>query len=56
MLGTEVEAFAHELASGHERLDQAVAAAYGWKWPLSEDEVLSQLLVLNLERAAEWAS
>ncbi|AZI44267.1 hypothetical protein EHF33_15360 [Deinococcus psychrotolerans] len=24
----------------------------GWAWPLSEDEVLSRLLALNLERAA----
>ena len=40
------------LAIAHDRLDQAVAAAYGWEWPLSEDEVLARLLALNLERAA----
>ena len=39
------------LADAHEMLDQAVAAAYGWAWPLSEDEVLARLLALNLERA-----
>ncbi|AZI45353.1 class I SAM-dependent DNA methyltransferase (plasmid) [Deinococcus psychrotolerans] len=43
---------ASALVNAHERLDQAVAAAYGWDWPLSEDEVLSRLLALNLERAA----
>lgn len=41
------------LADAHDTLDVAVAAAYGWEWPLSEDEVLSRLLALNLERAAE---
>ena len=40
------------LADAHDDLDKAVAAAYGWDWPLSEDEVLSRLLALNLERAA----
>lgn len=39
------------LADAHEMLDQAVAAAYGWDWPLSEDDVLARLLALNLERA-----
>ncbi|GAA4015984.1 hypothetical protein GCM10022631_30350 [Deinococcus rubellus] len=43
---------ASALVTAHERLDQAVAAAYGWEWPLSEDEVLLRLLALNLERAA----
>jgi hypothetical protein len=27
-----------------------LVTAYGWEWPLSEDEVLSRLLVLNLEQ------
>lgn len=40
------------LADAHAMLDQAVAAAYGWEWPLSEDEVLARLLALNLERSA----
>ncbi|MFC6751503.1 class I SAM-dependent DNA methyltransferase [Deinococcus aquaticus] len=39
------------LVKAHADLDQAVAAAYGWEWPLSEDEVLARLLALNLERA-----
>lgn len=40
------------LVTAHARLDQAVAAAYGWEWPLPEDEVLGRLLALNLERSA----
>lgn len=47
--GTTSPAYTLKLA--HERLDQAVAAAYGWEWPLSEDEVLARLLALNLERS-----
>lgn len=39
------------LVKVHADLDQAVAAAYGWEWLLSEDEVLARLLALNLERA-----
>ena len=34
----------------HLALDQAVAAAYGWEWPLSEDEILTRLLALNKSR------
>ena len=37
----------------HNRLDQAVAAAYGWEWPLTEEEVLARLLALNGEQAAQ---
>jgi hypothetical protein len=33
-------------------LDRAVSAAYGWEWPVPEDELLSRLLALNLERHA----
>jgi hypothetical protein len=33
----------------HKRLDAAVAAAYGWPAELSDDEILSRLLALNLE-------
>lgn len=40
------------LVKAHADLDQAVAAAYGWEWPLDEDEVLARLLALNLERSA----
>ena len=36
----------------HRRLDEAVSEAYGWKSDLSDDEILSRLLALNLERAA----
>jgi hypothetical protein len=36
----------------HHALDEAVAAAYGWPADLSDDEVLSRLLALNLERSA----
>ncbi|MDR6330604.1 class I SAM-dependent DNA methyltransferase [Deinococcus soli (ex Cha et al. 2016)] len=39
------------LVKAHADLDKAVAAAYGWDWPLSEDDVLARLLALNLERA-----
>ena len=33
-------------------VDEAVAAAYGWPADLSDDEILSRLLELNLSRAA----
>ena len=36
----------------HRALDEAVAAAYGWPADLSDDEILSRLLELNLSRAA----
>ena len=35
----------------HQEIDEAVAAAYGWPADLSDDEILSRLLALNLERA-----
>lgn len=45
---------AYLLLVAHEKLDEAVASAYGWDdWPLDEDEILRRLLSLNLERAAE---
>lgn len=40
------------LANAHAKLDAAVAADYGWPTDLSEEEILSRLLALNLERAA----
>ena len=40
------------LANAHRALDAAVAAAYGWPADLSEDDILSRLLMLNRERAA----
>jgi hypothetical protein len=39
------------LQHAHRRLDEAVAAAYGWPPDLTDDEILSRLLALNLERA-----
>lgn len=50
--GQETVTGVSTLADAHETLDRAVAAAYGWEWPLSEDEMLSRLLALNLERYA----
>ncbi len=40
------------LDMAHKRLDEAVAAAYGWPADLSDDEVLERLFALNQERAA----
>lgn len=39
------------LTNAHKDLNEAVAAAYGWQPDISDDEVLSQLLKLNLERS-----
>lgn len=39
------------LLIAHERLDAAVAASYGWEWPLSDEDILARLLALNLERS-----
>jgi hypothetical protein len=39
----------------HQKLDAAVAAAYGWPADLSEEQILEKLLALNLERAAAEA-
>jgi hypothetical protein len=44
---------AFALLDAHERLDKSVHAAYGWDYPLTEDEILGKLLALNLERAAQ---
>lgn len=40
------------LAMLHERLDAAVAAAYGWPADLSDEEILERLFALNQARAA----
>jgi type II restriction/modification system DNA methylase subunit YeeA len=40
------------LQHAHEELDEAVAAAYGWEWPLSDDEILKRLFELNQTRVA----
>ena len=39
------------LALAHQKLDQAVFAAYGWKSDLTDEEILEKLLALNLERS-----
>lgn len=39
----------------HDRIDAAVADAYGWPVDLSDDEILHRLVDLNKERAAEEA-
>lgn len=35
----------------HRELDLAVAAAYGWEWPLADEEILRRLFELNRVRA-----
>lgn len=39
------------LALLHQDLDQAVAAAYSWEWPLADEEILHRLFELNQARA-----
>lgn len=39
----------------HDRIDAAVAQAYGWPGDLTEDQILHRLVALNRERAAEEA-
>jgi type II restriction/modification system DNA methylase subunit YeeA len=39
------------LQNAHERLDQAVFAAYGWPPEISNEDILKNLLALNLERS-----
>jgi hypothetical protein len=39
----------------HKKLDEAVAAAYGFSTDLTDEQILERLLKLNLERAAEEA-
>ncbi len=41
------------LTLAHKKLDAAVFAAYGWDPGISDDELLTRLLKLNLERAAK---
>jgi hypothetical protein len=36
----------------HQKLDEALLAAYGWEKSISDDDLLAKLLALNLERAA----
>ncbi|MEO6244604.1 MAG: class I SAM-dependent DNA methyltransferase, partial [Opitutaceae bacterium] len=39
----------------HDELDAAVADAYGWPWPLRDEEILARVVALNAARAAEEA-
>jgi type II restriction/modification system DNA methylase subunit YeeA len=41
------------LDNAHRKLDEAVFQAYGWPHDLSDEEILSKLLALNLERAGK---
>jgi type II restriction/modification system DNA methylase subunit YeeA len=41
------------LGQSHERLDRAVHAAYGWPYPLDDDEVLARLLEMNLSAGGQ---
>lgn len=36
----------------HRKLDEAVAAAYGWPPDLTDEQILERLLTLNLERSS----
>ena len=54
--GAVVKARARIVAKLHDDLDAAVAAAYGWEWPLSPAEIVARLVRLNAERAAEEAA
>jgi hypothetical protein len=48
--------YEHFLADAYDTLDAVMVAAYCWEWPLGEDELLTRLLALNLERAAQQAA
>ena len=41
------------LKESHDKLDAAVAEAYGWSAALSDDEILSNLVALNKQRSEE---
>ncbi len=41
------------LMNAHDRLNAAVAAAYGWDASISDEDVMERLLALNLERYEE---
>ena len=38
------------LSQAHDRLDRAVAAAYGWPADITDDEILRRILALNAQR------
>ena len=56
---TPKERVVHEIAACgvlrdiHDELDQLVAKAYGWPWPLEKDEILARLVALHDERVEE---
>ena len=54
--GEELVTGIKSLDRAHRTLDEAVAAAYSWAWPMDEDELLGKLLELNLERATAEAA
>ncbi len=56
---TAKERVIHEIAACgllkdiHDRLDTAVAEAYGWPWPMPVEEILKRLVALHNERVVE---
>jgi hypothetical protein len=56
---TPKERAVHEIAACgvlrdlHDTLDQLVAEAYGWPWPMKREEVLERLVALHDERVEE---
>jgi hypothetical protein len=56
---TDKERTVHEIAACgvlrdlHDELDQLVARAYGWPWPMEREEVLERLVGLHDERVKE---
>jgi len=36
----------------HRDLDEAVAEAYGWTWPMGDEEILQKLFELNRTRGS----
>jgi type II restriction/modification system DNA methylase subunit YeeA len=40
------------LVHAHIELDEAVAAAYEWEWPLGDEEILKRLFALNQARSS----
>ncbi|HEY5087001.1 MAG TPA: DNA methyltransferase, partial [Gemmatimonadaceae bacterium] len=56
---TPKERAIHEIAACgvlrdlHDELDQLVAEAYGWPWPMGKEEILERLVALHDERVEE---
>lgn len=48
-------AFVSTLRHLHDEIDREVAAAYGWPWPLGDEEILTRVVALNAARVAEEA-